>query len=136
MNDILALCAELRSRIESNTANLVRLAEENERLRRENEALRREATVARLRRDMETPGEVTFTRFGPDASGDTLDTSFLYERLPHSFSFSEFFNVASDNGLDEDAAKRHMIALLRAHLLLQRGTRIEKRRPASVGTDG
>lgn len=130
MNDILVLCAELRSRLESNTATLVRLAEENERLRRENETLRREATIARLRRDMDIPAEGAFARFGAEDSGGAPEISFLYERLPHSFSFSEFFNVASDHGLDEQDAKRHMIALLRAHLLLQRGTRIEKLVPS------
>ncbi|ARA92042.1 hypothetical protein AWN76_001890 [Rhodothermaceae bacterium RA] len=100
-----------------------RWADERERLLRENQTLREEATVARLYRDLDVPASREVVDVPPAIPQQALR---LFEQLPDSFLFGEFFQVADRQGLSSEVAKEHMLTLLRHRLLLQRGTRMQK----------
>ncbi len=103
-------------------------ADERERLLRENQTLREEATVARLYRDLDVPAAPEVADVPPAIPEQALR---LFDQLPDSFLFGEFFQVADRQGLSSEVAKEHMLLLLRHRLLIQRGTRMQKstRRP-------
>lgn len=133
MNDELkAFCSDLRDRLGWLTNEIQRLAAENQRLRSENQALREEATLVRLYRDLESPASEE-----PVAPAHVPDEVMqLFMKLPDTFLFGEFFQVAEEEGLSSEVAKEHMLLLLRHRMLLQRGTRMQKNKgvPFSVGS--
>ena len=127
-DELKAFCTDVRDRLNWLSEEVQRLVEENTALKLENQALREEATLARLYRDMEAPAAIE----PPAATTLPHDAHRLFDQLPDTFRFGDFFDVAEESGIKSERAKDYMLLLLRARLLMQRGTRIEKAIDRSV----
>jgi len=103
---------------------LERLQEDNEQLRRENKALREEVTLARLFEDVSQQEEAFPLE---DPTSIPREAFALYRRLPRTFKFADFFQLAERFGLDATAARDCLLYFLRESMLQQKGARVEKR---------
>lgn len=101
-----------------------RLREENEQLRRENKALREEVTLVRIFDDV-TRQEEAFPI--EDPASVPRQAYALYRRLPRTFKFSDFFQLAERFDLDGAAARDALLHFLREDMLRQKGARVEKK---------
>lgn len=114
-----AVIQELRSTGED-------LEADRERLLEENRALRRKVTLSTLIEDLEA------TTTNEKENGDTLEPSAprpaarLYQQLPTRFSFPLFFQVAADERIETDTARRCLIHYLTEEMLVQSGAYLEK----------
>jgi regulator of replication initiation timing len=103
---------------------LERLQEDNEHLRRENKALREEVTLARIFEDVSQQEEAFPLE---DPTSIPREAFALYRRLPRTFKFADFFQLAERFGLDATAARDCLLYFLRENMLQQKGARVEKR---------
>lgn len=101
---------------------LERLQQEHELLLVENQKLREEATLIRLAQDIELPVDEKTTDV---VLLPSRALTFL-EHLPDSFQFSDFFHLATQQGMDYEDAKEYLRLFLRDRYLVQKGIRIEK----------
>ncbi len=100
-----------------------RLREENEQLRRENKALREEVTLVRIVKDVSEQEEEFPIE---DPATIPREAFALYRRLPRTFKFADFFQLAERFGLDAAAARDCLLYFLREDMLRQKGARVEK----------
>lgn len=100
-----------------------RLREENDQLRRENKALREEVTLVRIFEDV-SQQEEDFPIADP--ASIPREAYALYRRLPHTFKFADFFQLADRFGLDPAEARDCLLHFLREGMLQQKGARVEK----------
>ena len=102
------------------------LEADRQRLLEENRALRRRVTLSILIEDLEAT--VTNER----GNADTLEPSAprpadrLYQQLPARFSFPFFFQVATGEQIETDAARRCLLHYLSEDMLVQSGAFLEK----------
>ena len=114
---------------------------ENERLVKENITLREEVSLLRLYIDTylqegQAPADLGDVSLTPSTRGEdadvaeadrlTEDALNFYNQLPHSFNFSELFELAELLGIEKQQMKGFMTAYLRENLMQQHGTRVEK----------
>lgn len=100
-----------------------RLREENEQLRRENKALREEVTLVRIFEDVSQQEEEFPIE---DTASIPREAYALYRRLPPTFKFADFFQLADQFGLAPGAARDCLLHFLREGMLRQKGARMEK----------
>jgi regulator of replication initiation timing len=100
-----------------------RLREENEQLRRENKALREEVTLVRIFEDVSEQKEVFPIE---DPASIPREAFALYRRLPRTFKFADFFQLADRFGLNPSEARDCLVYFLREGMLRQKGARVEK----------
>ena len=117
---------ELRERVRALRAEAADLRAERDQLREENQALRRDLTHSRLMDDL-------MRSLGDKAEGDETGSKqarFLYQALPLTCSFSEFFRVAEENGIETDTARQCLRHFLGRELLVQEGGQLTKQAQA------
>lgn len=102
---------------------LERLREENEQLHRENKALREEVTLVRIVKDVSEQEEAFPIE---DPASIPREAFALYRRLPRTFKFADFFQLAERFELDATAARDCLLYFLREDMLHQKGSRVEK----------
>jgi FtsZ-binding cell division protein ZapB len=116
---------ELRERVRALRTERENLETERDQLREENQSLRRDLTHFRLMDDLmglrETEAE------GKEVEGQRFRS--LYQALPSTCSFSEFFRVTEEENIETDAARRCLRHFLNRELLVQRGGQLVKREP-------
>lgn len=115
--ELQALVADLKTAQEA-------LEEDHRSLQEENQQLRREMTLANLIDDLQTVvKEQMDTRPSGAASSSARQ---LYERLPARFRFPTFFQVADEENLDTEKARRFLVRYLADDRLVQSGAYLEK----------
>lgn len=117
----------LRSTLQDLRARTEKLEAEREELLKENRSLRREITQSRLIADLKTSTAVL-----EDGSASSVvahpTAEHLYQTLPSSFTYEEYFQIAENKGLDVDEARRALRAFLVEDLVAQEGPRLRKER--------
>lgn len=127
-SDIQDLIDGVRHNIGQLLDEVERLREENEQLRRENKALREEVTLVRIFKDV-SEQEEEFPLEDPESI--PREAFALYRRLPRTFKFADFFQLAERFGLDAGRARDCLLYFLREDMLRQKGARVEKSDAAS-----
>jgi regulator of replication initiation timing len=102
------------------------LEEERNDLQEENRALRRDLTESRLINHLEQ-SMPNVEEDGQSEQDPPPLAERLYEALPSSFSFPVYFQVAEDEDLDMDAARRCLQHFLMENQLVREGSRLRKR---------
>ena len=120
--------SELRKRVRELRAETEDLEAERDQLREENQSLRRDLTHFRLMDDLMGLRE---TKTEDEGAGGQQARS-LYQSLPSTCSFSEFFRVAEEENIETDAAQRCLRHFLNRELLVQQGGQLVKREPVSA----
>jgi regulator of replication initiation timing len=100
-----------------------RLRKENDQLRRENKALREEVTLVRIFEDVSQQEEAFPIE---DPASIPREAFALYRRLPSTFKFADYFQLAERFGLDPSDARDCLVYFLRESMLQQKGARMEK----------
>ena len=118
---------ELHERVRALRTERENLETERDQLREENQSLRRDLTHFRLMDDLMGLRE---TETEEEAGGQQARS--LYQSLPSTCSFSEFFRVAEEENIETDAARRCLRHFLSRELLVQQGGQLAKRQPASA----
>jgi len=114
------LQAEVEQLREENRA----LKEERDALLNENRDLRREATLVRLYQSM--GARKAARHLGGDTTTIPAPAAELYNGLPVSFKFADYFRHAASANLDTKTARECLLYYLNEHLLVQVGPRLRK----------
>jgi len=122
-SDIKDLIEGVRRNMSQLLDEMERLREENEQLRRENKALREEVTLVRIFKDVSEQEEEFPIE---DSASIPREAYALYRRLPRTFKFADFFQLAERFDLDATAARDCLLYFLRKDMLRQKGARVEK----------
>lgn len=88
---------------------------ENRHLQKENKTLRQQVTQLQMDRQANRSAEAAASAAEP-----------FYHLLPASFTFSQFFELAEQQGVGGDQAKQYLLHFIRQEMLLQKGPRIIK----------
>lgn len=110
---------ELRDRTET-------LEDEREALLDENRVLRRKLTQILLLKEYEEAIDAIETETGQMPTAPP-PAERLYQFLPSSFFFSEFFRMAGSTGVDMDEARQCLLHFLANDLIDQEGSRLVKK---------
>lgn len=118
----------LKKTIETLRSRVEELEAERERLLKKNRALRREMTQSRLLSQLEEPvdSHASTDKEAPSRAEQTTEQ--LYHLLPPSFTFSEFFQLATSEGFDTEEARRCLRVYFSKSLIDQKGSRLTKKR--------
>lgn len=117
---------ELRERIRALRSEVADLKAERDQLREENQALRRDLTHARLMDDLMS----SIGGASEDDEAVLQQARSLYQTLPSTCSFSGFFQVAEEKGIETEAARRCLRHFLSRELLVQEGGQLTKKTQA------
>lgn len=121
--EITKLIEGVRENMSQLLDEMERLREENERLRQENKALREEVTLVRIFEDVSEQEEEFPIE---DPASIPREAYALYRRLPRTFKFADFFQLADRFGMDASTARDCLLHFLREDMLQQKGARVEK----------
>jgi regulator of replication initiation timing len=116
---------ELHERVRALRTERENLETERDQLREENQSLRRDLTHFRLMDDLMGLRE---TETEEEAGGQQARS--LYQSLSPTCSFSEFFRVAEENGIETDTARQCLRHFLGRELLVQEGGQLTKQEQA------
>jgi TolA-binding protein len=117
--------AELQATVETLRASRDELELDHRALQEENQRLRREMTLANLIEDLDTSIEEVVEE-APHHLGSLLPGRPLYERLPSTFPFPAFFEMAEEAGVGTEEARRLLVRYLADGLLVQSGAYLKK----------
>ncbi|PEN13546.1 hypothetical protein CRI94_09550 [Longibacter salinarum] len=123
---IKAEAARLRAEVKRLKRENERLTKERRALIRENRSLRREATLVRLYRAHDDQHETAEIGEKAELSPIPAPAADLYDRLPTSFTFANYFRFAAKAQLDSQTARSCLTYYLDEGLLIQVGSRLRK----------
>lgn len=107
------------------------LKADQQRLLEENRSLRRKLTLSNLIEELESSvGTVSETEVDVDPTAP-LPANELYQQLPSRLSFPLFFQIAKDEQIETDTARRCLVHYLHEGLFVQSGAYLEKTTDAS-----
>lgn len=116
----------LKDTIQHLRARIQELETEREHLLEKNRTLRQQMTHTQLLRGLEGSSEDEETT--PEDVESSPSPEQLYQLLPPSITFSEFFRIAVNEGLETEAARRYLRSFFADGLIEQRGSRLSKTR--------
>lgn len=132
--------ARLRERIELLMEEVQDLRSYNEQLeternqlQQENQALRRELTESRLLNHLKQPNA---SEDAPPVQNLPPLAEQLYQALPESFSFPVYFQVAEDEDLEMETARRCLRHFLLEKRLAREGSRLRKKEESLIEKNG
>lgn len=99
---------------------LRRLRRENLRLLEENRRLHEKMAHGCPHPRVKAPAE------RKPSSPEVLDILLFYHELPPTFSFSRFFELADEQGMSGQVAKKRLLRFISSGMLVHRGSRIAK----------